>query len=131
GTIALGSTLSYSSSAAASSPLGVYSVTPSGLTSSNYQITFVDGTLDITKAALSVTVDSNDATAAIDHFTKTYGDPNPSFGVRYVGFVAGDTPASLGGTLTYTTLAGTNSPVGVYSVTPGGLTSSNYTITFV
>jgi hypothetical protein len=85
----------------------------------------------ITKAALSVTVDANDTTAAIDHFTKVYGSANPPFGIRYSGFVNGDTSASLGGTLVFTTSATAASPVGSYAVTPSGLTSGNYTITFV
>ena len=85
----------------------------------------------ITKAALSVTVDANDTTAAIDHFTKVYGSANPPFGVRYSGFVNGDTSGSVGGTLVFTTSATAASPVGSYAVTPSGLTSGNYTITFV
>jgi hypothetical protein len=84
----------------------------------------------VTKASLSVTADAIPATAAVDHFTKTYGDPNPSFSVRYDGFVNGDTAASLGGTLTYSTLADASSNVGSYAVTPSGQTSSNYTISY-
>src|SRR6185369_13434014 len=105
--------------------------TAKGLTSSNYDIHFVDGTLDIGKASLSVTVDSDDSTAAIDHFTKTYGDANPAFGVRYAGFVLGQGPGVLGGSLAFDTAATASSDVGAYAVTPKGLTSSNYDIHFV
>ena len=54
--------------------------------------------------------------------------PSP---VTYATFVPGDTPASLAGTLAFTTTATTASAVGDYDVTPSGLTSANYDITFV
>src|SRR5439155_1561434 len=82
-------------------------------------------------AALSVTTDAIPATVAVDHFTKIYGSANPGFTVRYSGFVLGQGPTDLGGTLSFTTSATASSDVGAYSVTPGGLTSTNYTITFV
>src|SRR5206468_1358054 len=110
---------------------GAYAITCSGGAAANYSFSYVAGTQTVNKVALSVTVDSDANTAAIDHFSKPYGTANPTFGVRYSGFVNGDTAASLGGTLTFTTAATASSPVGSYGVTPTGLTSSNYTITFV
>src|SRR5207237_263594 len=107
--------------ATASSPVGSYPITPSGLTSANYTITYANGTLTITPAPLSVTADNK---------TKVYGQANPTFTVSYSGFVNGDTASSLGGTLTFSTPAAASSPVGSYAITPSGLTSSNYTITF-
>ncbi len=118
----LGGTLAFTTPATAASPVATYPITPSGLTSPNYTITFVNGTLTVGKAPLTV--------KAADK-TKVYGSPNPAFTVTYTGFLNGDTAASLGGTLTYNTLAGTNSPVGLYSISPLGLTSANYNITFV
>src|SRR5665647_816384 len=91
----------------------------------------VSRTVSATKKALTVTVDSDSATPSVDHFTKSYGSANPPFGVRYSGFAGSDGSSSLGGTLTYTTTAGTASPVAAYAVTPAGLTSPNYSITFV
>src|SRR5439155_473470 len=126
----LGGTLSFTTPATASSNVGAYTVTPGGLTSTNYDITFTGGTLDITPASLSVTADAIPATVAVDHFTKTYGDANPGFTVRYSGFVLGQGPTDLGGTLSFTTPATASSNVGAYTVTPGGLTSTNYDITF-
>src|SRR5207249_1509042 len=93
--------------------------TPSGLTSTNYSITFNTGSLTITKAALSVTADAK---------TKTYGAADPAFTVTYAGFVNGDTAAALGGTLSFARAPGEN--VGSYFITPSGPTSSNYTIAF-
>jgi hypothetical protein len=95
---------------------------PKGLTSGNYNISFVKGTLTVTKAPLTVT--TKDA-------TKVYGAANPTFDVSYSGLVNGDTAASLGGTLAFDTTATASSPVGSYDVTPKGLTSNNYNISFV
>ncbi len=117
----LAGSLIFTSAATAASPVGVYGVTPSGLTSSNYSITFTDGTLDVTPASLTVT--------AI-HASKVYGQANPSFAASYTGFVNGDNASGLSGNLTFSTSANAASPVGVYGITPSGLTSSNYAITF-
>jgi hypothetical protein len=57
-----------------------------------------------------------------------FGQPVPAFSVTYNGFVNGDTPASLGGTLAFTGPSSTNA--GSYPITPGGLTSSDYAFDF-
>jgi len=57
-----------------------------------------------------------------------FGQPVPGFSVSYTGFVNGDTPASLGGTLGFTGPSSTNA--GSYPITPGGLTSPNYAFDF-
>jgi hypothetical protein len=53
----------------------------------------------------------------------------PTFTVTYTGFVANESASNLGGTLAFTP---TTSPtaVGTYPITPTGLTSNNYNITF-
>src|SRR5207253_1721560 len=120
-------TLSSSGAGAGATVAGSpYTITPSaaaGTGLGNYDITFADGTLDITPAPLTVTADANPLTVAVDHFTKIYGAANPGFTVRYSGFVLGQGPADLGGTLSFTTPATTGTGVGAYSVTPGGLTA--------
>jgi hypothetical protein len=50
----LGGTLSFATSATATSAPGTYAVTPSGATSANYTITFAAGTLTVTKASTSL-----------------------------------------------------------------------------
>jgi hypothetical protein len=117
----LNGTLQFSTSATVASNVGAYPITPSGLASMNYTITFVDGTLTITRAPLTIRAD--------DSF-RVYGGPNPAFTAQFAGFVNGDTVSALAGTLQFATSAGPVSPVGIYAVTPSGLTSSNYTITF-
>jgi hypothetical protein len=52
-------------------------------------------------------------------------------GVTFAGFVAGETPSVLGGSLTYGGSSQGAINVGTYTIIPGGLRSSNYAITFV
>jgi hypothetical protein len=80
--------------------------------------------LDQVVAAAPLTVTARDS-------TKVYGSPNPAFTASYSGFVLGQGPADLSGTLSFTTSASSTSHVGTYAVTPGGLSSSNYALTFV
>ena len=106
----------------ARSPVGTYTTQCSGAVSANYTIVYVPGTLSIAAAPLTIT--ANNATRA-------YRAPNPAFTVGYAGFVNGDTPASLTGTLSCTTTAVFASQPGTYPITCSGLTSANYTIRFV
>ena len=89
-----------------------------------------DITGNITPKALTVTAKPK---------TITYGDEPTNDGVTYNGFVNSEDESDLGGTLSYTYKTnhdGTgddytaSSPIGTYYITPGGLTSSNYDITF-
>ncbi|WP_197091227.1 MBG domain-containing protein, partial [Ancylomarina euxinus] len=54
----LSGTLVYSGSATTATNVGTgYVITPGGLTSSNYAITFADGSLDITLKVLTITAE--------------------------------------------------------------------------
>ena len=179
---------------------GTYDITPSGLTSSNYDITFTKGTLTVGKKALedgfianiaslvyngvaqepapvvtfngmtlvkgtdySVSYENNvnvgTATATVTALTTstkysgtaqktfaitkkaltvtadnkqvTFGDDAPTYTESYDGFVNNETKAVLGGTLALTcSYVKNQSGAGTYDITPSGLTSSNYDITF-
>ncbi|MBE6996040.1 MAG: hypothetical protein E7429_04860 [Ruminococcaceae bacterium] len=76
----------------------------------------------VDKAALSVT--------AKDH-TIVYGDAPANSGVDYAGFVNGETTSVLGGELAYDYAYAQYGDVGAYAITPKGLTSENYDITFL
>ncbi|MDQ6786687.1 MAG: hypothetical protein M3033_07730 [Acidobacteriota bacterium] len=121
GSSVLDGALVFNTAADQTSGVGSYAVTPAGLTSANYEVSFVAGTLQVNPAAL--TVKTNDA-------SKTYGDAPFSFGVSYDGFVNGDTASSLSGTPAFDFADTVNTAAGSYTVTPAGLTSSNYNITF-
>ncbi|UTN03278.1 cadherin-like beta sandwich domain-containing protein [Flavobacterium bizetiae] len=104
----------------ATSPVGIYPITISGATSSNYTIGYTAGaTLSITPANLAIKADDK---------TKIYGEANPTFTFTYTGFVNGDIEADLTTLPVGTTTADVTSPVGIYPITISGATSSNYTI---
>ena len=63
--------------------------------------------------------------------TVTYGDEAPAYTVVYDGFVGGETPEVLGGTLDYDCAYQKGSDVGEYVIMPLGLTSGNYELSFI
>jgi CSLREA domain-containing protein len=87
-----------------------------------YNPASADQTFSVAKAPLSVIA---------DHKTRFYGAPDPTFTVAFMGFLNGDTLVSLSGALASTTSATQSSPLGTYSITPGGLTSNSYNINFI
>ncbi|UWX57108.1 filamentous hemagglutinin N-terminal domain-containing protein [Chlorobaculum sp. MV4-Y] len=97
------------------------SATGNGL--SNYQISYVNGSLTITKAPLTIT--ANDDSKTYDTVAYTGGN-----GVQYSGFVGGQDYTVLGGVLYYTGSSQGAVDPGTYAIIPAGLTSSNYDITF-
>ena len=114
--------LAFVTDAGPRSNVGTYAVTPEGLTSGNYAISFVNGVLTVDPARLTVTT----APAG-----RLVGEPNPDFTPVFDGFVNGESIADLDGTLAFATEAGVRSPAGKYDVTPEGLVSENYDIAFV
>ena len=121
----LGGSLSFSGTATTAVNVGTnYVITPGGLTSDNYDITFVAGKLDITKKTLTITAEDK---------SKVYdGDVFSPFTVDYSGFISGENSSVLGGSLSYGGAATTAVNAGTnYVITPGGLNSGNYDITFV
>jgi filamentous hemagglutinin family protein len=70
---------------------------------------------------------------AVNGASRGVGQNNPQFGVTYRGLVGGDTAqsADLQGALSFFTSAGLTSPAGCYAVTATGLSSRNYSITYV
>ena len=118
----LSGTLQVTTNATAASAVDEYKIKPSGVASNNYDIKFVEGTLAVTPAALTVrAADTN----------KIYGAELPAFTAGYDGFVLGETVDALGGSLHFDTDATKASAVGTYDVTPSGLHSHNYAIDFV
>ena len=103
--------------------VGTYAITQGGLTAgNNYEISFTGANLTITKAELKI--------MAKNHAI-TYGDTPASNGVTYTGFVNSDTESALKGSLDYDFSYTQYGNVGNYTITPKGLTSDNYEITFV
>ena len=78
---------------------------------------------DVTQAALTVT--ANDANRTYNGVAYTGGN-----GVSYSGLVGADSASSLGGTLGYSGASQGSRNAGSYVITPNGLSSGNYAITF-
>ncbi|MDP2136430.1 MAG: MBG domain-containing protein [Candidatus Didemnitutus sp.] len=121
-TSAVVSGLSLATTATLSSPTGSYPITASGATASNYTLTFVGGILAVGQNLLTITADNK---------IKTYGAALPTFTASFVGFVNGDTAASVTG-LQFSTTATMGSNVGTFTITPFGATApSTYLIGYV
>jgi gliding motility-associated-like protein len=105
--------------ATTASPVGNYDITLSGGLDNNYNFLLEDGTLSISKAAL---------TAKADNKTRYYGDPNPPFTITYTGFVNGDDPGDITEP-TASCVALPTSAFGSYPIVLTGGTSSNYELT--
>ncbi len=103
------------------SPVGSYPITigMGTLSSSNYRFTFVNGSLNVAPAILTVT--ANNA-------SRIFGAANQVFTGTVMGAVHGDTL-----TFSASTTATTSSPVGTYPITPSvtGSSLTNYTVHIV
>jgi autotransporter-associated beta strand protein len=120
----LGGVLSFAGNSQNAVNAGSYAISPTGLTSGNYAITFLDGTLTINKAHLTVTA---------SNASKTYGDTNPALTTTISGFVNGENLVTSGvsGSGTATSNATASTSVGTTRITAGAgnLTAANYDFT--
>ena len=123
GASVLGGTLGYGGSSQGAINTGSYVLTPSGLSSGNYVITYDNGTLTVSPATLTYV-----ATPMQVHA----GQAVPPLSGTVTGFQGGDTLASATtGMLTFTTLATTRSTAGKYAITGGGLAADDGDYVFV
>ncbi len=101
-------TATYTSTATAASPVGTYAITPvlsdPNNKLANYTVVLNNGTLTITKAALTVTA---------ANASRFYGDPNPAFTGTITGLKNGDNI-----TATYSSVATSASAPGTYPIVP-------------
>jgi len=100
----LNGTLCLSCQATLESSVGEYTIIPSGLTSGNYSIEFINGKLSVTQAPLIVTANS---------YTRQFGQANPAFSGMLSGIKNGDNI-----TASYNCAATSNSPLGEYPIIP-------------
>ena len=102
-----------------------YTATVSGLTGDKAGNYTIDATytknFSITRAALTITAKDR---------TISYGDEPSNWGVDYKGFKGEDNEKVLGGTLSYAYNYEQYDELGNYTITPSGLTSPNYDITY-
>ena len=120
-TVAVLAGLSCSTTATSSSPVGTYDSNCSGATDANYSIGYVDGSVSVTPANLTITASSG---------SSTYGTTPPAITPAVSGLVNGDTVDDLTG-LVCSTTATSSSPVGSYDSNCSGATDANYTIGYI
>jgi hypothetical protein len=87
----------------------------------DYTISFVSAKGTITPASLTI---------AANNATQLQGAPQPAFTASFSGFPSGLGTSALNGTLTFSISQIPGMP-GSFEVLPGGLSSSNFAITFV
>lgn len=118
-------TLGYGGNAQSAINAGTYSITPTGLSSSNYSVNLVSGTLTVKQVPLTVTV-NNAARFLAETDTPGYK------GAQYSGWVNNESTSVLGGALTITRTGG-DTAAGIYKgvLQGSGLTSINYAIKYV
>ena len=118
----LDTAVNLATSATSGSPVGSYAITASGAADANYTVTHVNGSLSVTRAALTITAENK---------SKVEGQPNPPLTAAYNSFVNGETPAALDNPVILSTTALPNSPPGPYPITAAGAADPNYQISFV
>ncbi len=111
-----------STPATTSSNVGIYPIILSGGISDSYSITLVNGTLEITKAELKVTVDNK---------IKSYGDNNPTLTFKYSPFKLNQNASVLNEVPTISTTATKTSDAGIYPIVLTGGDANNYYFTLI
>ena len=111
-----------STTATKNSDVGTYPITVRKGSLINKNVTYVAGTLTITKAPLSV---------GVENVTIEQGDAIPAFSLKYDGFRNGDTADNAFTTTPQaTTTATKDSPAGTYPITVSGGEAKNYALTY-
>ena len=113
--------LTLSTTANVSSKVGTYPIKASGVSSSNYSISYVDGTLTITPRTLY---------ASVGNYERLYNEDNPSFEVKYDGFVGNENENVLITKATASTTATKTSDVGSYPIDVTGGSADNYKFSY-
>ena len=104
-----------------SSKVGKYDIVASGAVSDKYEISYIPGTLTITKAPLSISA---------GNYTKKQGDAMPVFKASYAGFKNGENESVLTKQPVFSCEANEASAPAEYAVTISGTEAENYDISY-
>jgi hypothetical protein len=104
--------------------VGSYAISQGTITNTNYDITFLVSDFIITKAPLTIKAKPH----SITYNGIAYSGGN---GLVPTGFAAGESISNLTGTLTYAGTSQGAKNVGTYTIIPDGLSSPNYSISYV
>ena len=118
----LSGTPAISCAATVASPVGEYDIVASKGSVTNYNVTYVNGKLTITKAPLTVTAKS---------YTIKQGDALPTFEAEYSGFKNNETANVLSTQPNIRTTATSASEPGTYDIIVSGAAANNYDISYV
>ena len=110
-----------SCTATATSPVGTYPIVVNKGSVKNYNASYVNGTLTITKASLTI---------AAKNYTIKQGEALPTFDASYTGFKNGETKSVLTKQPTFVCSATSASAPGTYDITVSGAEAKNYDITY-
>jgi gliding motility-associated-like protein len=100
-----------------SSDAGTYAISVSGAASPNYEIEYLEGSIEVTKAPLHITAD--------DAYKK-FLEAIPELTISYSGFVNNENKNVLNVLPSVSTNAGSGSDAGVYDITASGASDNNY-----
>ena len=104
-----------------SSKVGKYDIVASGAVSDKYEISYIPGTLTVTKAPLSISA---------GNYTKKQGDAMPVFKASYAGFKNGENESVLTKLPVFSCEANEASAPAEYAVTISGADAENYAISY-
>lgn len=104
------------------SPVGTYPIVITQGSVDNNYVSYVNGTLTITKAAL---------TAKARSYTRKQGEENPTLEIDYSGWKLNDKESVLTKKPTATTTATASSAPGTYAITVSGGEAENYNFNYV
>ena len=104
-----------------SSKVGKYDIVASGAVSDKYEISYIPGTLTVTKAPLSISA---------GNYTKKQGDAMPVFKASYAGFKNGEDESVLTKQPVFSCEANEASAPAEYAVTISGADAENYEISY-
>ena len=104
-----------------SSKVGKYDIVASGAVSDKYEISYIPGTLTITKAPLIISA---------GNYTKKQGDAMPVFKASYAGFKNGEDESVLTKQPVFSCEANEASAPAEYAVTISGAEAENYEISY-
>ena len=104
-----------------SSKVGKYDIVASGAVSDKYEISYIPGTLTVTKAPLSISA---------GNYTKKQGDAMPVFKASYAGFKNGEDESVLTKQPVFSCEANEASAPAEYAVTISGAEAENYAISY-
>jgi gliding motility-associated-like protein len=107
----------------ASATFGTHAITAAGGSADNYDVTYVDGTLIVSKAA-ALTITANNK-------SKVYGDADPVLDYTPTGTLYYTDTYSVISGVSLNTATGSSAYVGAHDITPTGGSADNYDVNHV